>query len=104
MPGLLVLGENLFFRGVAGLIGDFLIPGSQPRGGYVLSFLWERAQFGDEGVMMRNWFLADEPFSGLTMVGNLVAGIDWTQMAAGLIFTAVFVYLASEYRRRVIIA
>jgi ABC-2 type transport system permease protein len=104
VPGLLVLGENLFFRGVAGLIGDFLIPGSQPRGGYILSFLAERAEFADEGMLMRTWFRGDEPFSATVMIGDLVAGIDWTQMAAGLIFTAVVVYLASEYRRRVIIA
>ena len=38
------------------------------------------------------------------MLADLLSRIDWTQMAAGLIFTAVVVYLATEYRRRVIVA
>lgn len=105
IPGLAVLAENLIFRGLARVIGDFFIGGDSPRGGYVLSFLRERASFAShEHAVMRSWFRGDEPFAALPVIQELVTGIDWAQMAAGLIFTAVVVYLASEYRRRAIVA
>lgn len=110
LPGLAVLAENLIFRGAARIIGDFLLPGDARRGGYVLSFLKERTEFGggsDSDLLedrFRDWFGSGEPFAALPFVQDLLADIDWTQMGAGLIFTVVLVYLASEYRRRVIIA
>ena len=102
IPGLAVLGENLIFRGLSGVIGDFLMPGSGPRGGYILSYLHERSEFGPDGRLMRSWFGAEQPFDALANIADLVASIDWAQMAAGLIFAGIVVYLASEYRRRVV--
>ena len=37
------------------------------------------------------------------IAGGLLAGIDWTQMVGGLAVAVLFVWLASEYRRRYII-
>ncbi len=36
----------------------------------------------------------------LSIIGLMLAEIDWLHMALGLVFTAAVVYLASEYRRR----
>ncbi|MDB5540404.1 MAG: hypothetical protein JWQ89_2131 [Devosia sp.] len=89
IPGLVGLAENLVLDNAGG-----------PRGGYVLDFLRRRFHFGpDERDLMPTIF-ADGPFNATTMIGRLVAGIDWSQMVGGLIVASLLVYAASEYRRR----
>lgn len=39
-------------------------------------------------------------FAPMALIGEMFARIDWLQMVIGLIFAAVVVYAASEYRRR----
>lgn len=102
IPGLAVLAENLIVRGLSGVIGDFLLPGGAPRGGYILSFLHERSEFGPDQEMMFQWVQSEQPFNAGATITSLLASIDWAQMAGGLIVAAVLVYLASEYRRRVV--
>lgn len=90
IPGLIGLLENLFFSG------------GGPRAGYFLSFVRQRADFSLDQEDMQAAFLTDAPADIGLLLNSLLGGIDWPQMAAGLIFAALAVYAASEYRRRVI--
>lgn len=101
IPGLAILAENLIGRGLGGIIGDMLFPTSAPRAGYIFDYLHNRMDFGDDGMMFFTWFRGGESFDGVAMLGRLAATIDWSQMAIGIAFAFVVVYLASEYRRRV---
>jgi len=88
IPGLVGLAENLLFRGEG------------PDGGYVLSFLRWRTKFGiEDGVFGDSLFRA-EPFDAMLVLTRFVATIDWPQLVGGLIVAALFVYIASEVRRR----
>ena len=59
---------------------------------------WRTNGFVDEDVMAATLFNPEgKPFD---LVPMMLAGIDWWQALAGVLFTAVIVYLASEYRRR----
>lgn len=88
IPSLVGLAENLVF--------DF----GGPRGGYVLSYLRQRFQFGPEQSDLMPAVFSDGPFDATVMIGRLLAGIDWPQLVGGLIVAALLVYAASEYRRR----
>jgi ABC-2 type transport system permease protein len=90
IPGLIGLLENLFFADAG------------PRAGYFLNFLRERADFSLERRDIQAAFLSDRPVDIGILFEGLLTGIDWPQLAGGLIFTALAVYVASEYRRRVI--
>jgi ABC-2 type transport system permease protein len=90
IPGLLGLFENIFFKD------------SGPEAGYILTYLRDRAHFGLDETAMKQAFFNDAPFDALARIGDLLASIDWTQMVGGLIVTALFVFAASEYRRRVV--
>lgn len=90
IPGLIGLAENLVLRDTG------------PEGGYVLRYLHDRFDFSiDEGVL-RDALFRPEPFDVSLVLGNFVATIDWPQLVGGLIVTALFVYAASEARRRAI--
>lgn len=103
IPGLAVLVENIFVRGTSGIIGDLLVPGDRPRGGYIAGYLGDRADFGFDSDTWQVIFLTERPVEAMTLIQTLVAGIDWTQMAIGIAVAAVLVFLASEYRRRFIL-
>ena len=53
----------------------------------------------DDGI--RSVF-REGPIAGNDLILRLFASIDWTQLVGGLIVAALFVFLASEYRRRYI--
>jgi ABC-2 type transport system permease protein len=90
IPGLIGLAENLVLRDTG------------PEGGYVLRYLHDRFDFSiDEGVL-RDALFRPEPFDVSLVLGNFAATIDWPQLVGGLIVTALFVYAASEARRRAI--
>jgi ABC-2 type transport system permease protein len=90
IPGLVGLAENLVLRDTG------------PEGGYVLSYLRDRFDFSiDEGVLGDALF-RPEPFDVSLVLGRFAATIDWPQLVGGLIVTALFVYAASEARRRAI--
>jgi ABC-2 type transport system permease protein len=50
---------------------------------------------------VENWFMTDQPFSGVAFATDLIANMDWTQVGIGMVFAVVVIYIASEYRRRV---
>ncbi len=73
-----------------------------PQAGYFLTYLHERSDFSiDEGIF-RDAVLRPEPFDASLVLGRFAATIDWPQLVGGLIVAALFVYIASEARRRVI--
>jgi ABC-2 type transport system permease protein len=90
IPGLIGLLENLFFSDTG------------PRAGYFLTFIRQRADFSPDRDAMQAAFLSEGPVDVGLLLQSLFAGIDWVQLAGGLIFAALAVYAASEYRRRVI--
>lgn len=88
IPGLIAVVENI------------ALFGHGPRGGYVWSYITHRWQFGlsdqDYGFLVMNPL----PFSATDYIGRLFAEIDWVALVTGLVFAAVVMWLASEYRRR----
>ena len=104
VPGLLVLGENLFLRGMGAILTALVRPTGVPAGGYVLDYLGYRMHFGFEEDDMLRTFVGETQFNAGTALTALFATIDWGQMALGIAVAAVLVWLASEYRRRIIVA
>ena len=75
--------------------------GSAPGGSYILSFLRQRLTFyfGDLAVIQQA-AITNQPPDLSVIAANLVGGIDWVSLLAGLVFAIVVIWLASEYRRR----
>lgn len=89
--------------GLAGLAENLLFNGSGPEHGYLLGYLHDRLQFGIERMDLdESMILA--PLDAAAMLTRLLATIDWTQFAGGLVVAALLVYVASEYRRRFVAA
>lgn len=88
IPGLLAVAENIAFFG------------NGPRYGYVWASLSQRLQFGltdsDWGAVVMTML----PFSAADQLRILFSRIDWLSMSVGLAVAALFILLASEYRRR----
>jgi ABC-2 type transport system permease protein len=100
IPGLVVLAENLFVRGFSNLI----TPADGLRGGQVLAYLRERSSFGlDERGMFENAMENGMALDITGMLNRFVAGIDWLQLGGGILVAVLLVFVASEYRRRVIL-
>ena len=90
IPGLIGLAENLLLRDAG------------PDGGYFLSYLRRRSDFSIDEEDLRVALFSNTQFDAATVLGRFVASIDWSQMVGGLIVAALFVYLASEVRRRAV--
>ena len=87
IPGLAAVVENIvFFR-------------QGPPGGYVLHYLGTRSHFGLEDADYTRLINAI-PFDFGFYASRLFAEMDWTQLGIGLVFAAIAIYAASEYRRR----
>jgi ABC-2 type transport system permease protein len=100
IPGLVVLGENLFVRG----FGNLIMPMDGMRGGQVLNYLRQRSSFGlDDHDMFENAIENNTALDITGILNRFVAQIDWAQMGGGIIVAALLVYAASEYRRRVVL-
>lgn len=100
VPGLVVLAENLLVRG----FGNLILPMDGMRGGYVLGYLRQRASFGiEEHDMFQRAIENQGAIDIIGMLNRFIAQIDWVQMAGGVIVAVLLVYVASEYRRRVIL-
>ena len=93
VPGVFGLLENLLLDDAGG-----------PRGGYVLNYLRGRIEFIHHDGMFEAQLFSPKPFDAVAQLASVLAGIDWTQMLGGLAVATVFVWLASEYRRRVVAA
>ena len=90
IPGLAALAEKL-------IIGR---DGFRP--GQILGYLRDRMAFGMSRQQMQEVFLADPQLDAGRLLQGLFASIDWPQLAGGLIVATLLVFVASEYRRRVI--
>ena len=91
IPGLLMAMENM------------IAFGQGPRGGYIWNYLSQRFQYGLSNFDWSLMVAAPVPFDARTYTWLLFRELDWTSMLTGLVFTAVVVLLASEYRRRRIV-
>ena len=65
-------------------------------------YLTWRSSFEAEEGYMDAWFVGTEPFSAAAYFADVVSRTDWTQVGIGAVFAVVVIYLASEYRRRVL--
>ncbi len=88
IPGLFGVAENIALFGNGG-----------PRGGYVWSFLSQRLQYGLPERDLTRIMLSPSFDAGWTLQ-DLLAATDWTSLGLGLVFAAIVLWLASEYRRR----
>jgi ABC-2 type transport system permease protein len=88
IPGLIVVLENVAFLG------------NIPRGGYFWAFLSQRLQYGLSDLDLGRLVMSSAPFDAVTWIGRLAADTDWLQMGEGVVFAALVMWLASEYRRR----
>jgi len=88
IPGLLSVIENVaFWR-------------QGPNGGYVWQYLSSRWNFGLTEEHWTGVIANPGLFRAGRTLQDLVQTIDWTQMAVGIAFSIVVLWLASEYRRR----
>jgi ABC-2 type transport system permease protein len=90
IPGLIGLAENLIFNDTG------------PRAGYFLSYLNERLKFGADDMQIEKAIFADTAFDASVMIPRFLMTVDWAQLVGGLIVAALLVYVASEYRRRIV--
>jgi len=89
IPGVLAVIENMVFFAQGG-----------PRGGYVWQYLSSRFHFGLSDAELGFLVAAPIGFDARTYVWLLFRDIDWVAMGEGLIFAALILWLASQYRRR----
>ena len=88
--------------GLVGLLENLLFSDGGPRGGYFYAFLRQRLHFSLEREDWQRAFMTDATADVGLLFNSLFGSIDWPQLAGGLLFAALMVYAASEYRRRVI--
>jgi ABC-2 type transport system permease protein len=88
IPGVLAAMENM--------IGFAYIP----RGGYIWGYLARRLQFGLSDFDLGLLVASPAQFDVRTYVWLLFRETDWLSVGTGLVFTALVMWLASEYRRR----
>lgn len=104
VPGLAVLAENLFMRGLSDIFFNVAFGTNGPRGGYILEFLRQRASFGFTEEHLEATFRGGQPIDGWSLSTELLSSLDWTQLVGGVIVAVLLVLIASEYRRRFITA
>jgi ABC-2 type transport system permease protein len=88
IPGVLSAMENM--------IGF----GQIPRGGYIWGYLSGRWKFGLSDFDLGLLVASPAQFDARTYVWLLFRELDWVGLGTGLAFTALVIWLASEYRRR----
>ena len=71
---------------------------------FIAGYLAERSHFGFTDSDWQALFLSDNPLNVADLIQRLLAAVDWAQLAGGLAVAALFVFAASEYRRRVVVA
>ncbi|HEX4298404.1 MAG TPA: hypothetical protein VHZ56_10310 [Devosia sp.] len=88
IPGLVAVVENIVFFG------------NGPRGGYVWGYLSRRWSFGLADADYAQMVVSPTPFDAPTYISRLFAETDWLSVVTGLVFAALVIWLASQYRRR----
>jgi ABC-2 type transport system permease protein len=73
-----------------------------PGGGYLLAFLRQRLNFNFDSRDLQEAVLSNTPIDVGALVSKLVAGVNWPSLLGGLVFAVIVVYVASQYRRRVL--
>ncbi len=89
-----------FIPGILSLI-EVIILGRWMQGSQFWRYLGQRMKFGpDSNEFAQSFTGSNLAFDAATALGKLLARIDVTAMAGGLVFAAVVLFVASEYRRR----
>lgn len=89
IPGLLAVIENVSFFGKG------------PRGGHIWQYLSYRWNYPALNEADFTAMIGDpRPFNASFYVGRMLQHTNWTQMGIGIVFAAIVILLASEYRRR----
>ena len=92
IPVTLGLFENLLMR-------------RWPRdGGMLFSYLTERMNFRFDGLDFEMIWILGEPWNAPEFIVRMLAGTDWISLIGGLGVAVILVWLASEYRRRWVLA
>lgn len=90
IPAVLALFERLVLGGSGG--------------GHVMGFLRERTHLEFDGLDPQTLLLMGAPWDARDLVARMLVGTDWISLIAGLAVAVIFLCVASEYRRRVVLA
>lgn len=71
---------------------------------HFLDFIKHRLQFVQHDGTFEAQFMRPEPFNAVAQIARLLATIDWSQLVGGVAVAVILVWIASEYRRRMIAA
>lgn len=88
VPALLVVAENLFNPSFSG--------------GRIANYLRTRVEFAADHDFVMQEMMGRQSVDGIALLGTLVGRINWVDMTTGWAFAGLVIYLASEYRRRVL--
>lgn len=91
IPGVIALFENIALRGLV-----------QP-GGEVLRALGNRLQFGFASIDLEIVWRTGGELEALPVIGQMLTRVDWVSLVGGVAVAVVFLYVASEYRRRFVL-
>ncbi|MEO6012621.1 MAG: hypothetical protein ABIQ30_03420 [Devosia sp.] len=91
IPGLLIVIENV------------ALFGNVPRGGYIWAYIGRRFNFGLDENDLKLLVFDPRGFDAWRTLNRVVVDIDWLQMGIGVLFAALVIWLASQYRRRRIV-
>lgn len=87
-----------------GLFENLVTRGGNRDGGVVYNFLKDRMSLSFDSLEFDTiWFLA-EPWRAPDLIARMLTGMDWVSLIGGLAVAAVILYVASEYRRRYVLA
>lgn len=87
-----------------GLLERVFVSGEGPRYGYFFEWLGNRFEFAMDEELFMQKFINQPRFDAVPAIGELLTSIDWTSMLGGVAVVVIFVYVASEYRRRFVAA
>lgn len=90
IPAVIGLFERLITR-------NFLVDG------VFWTFIADRFELKFEGLDFEGYWLTGQPWNGLELAGLMLNGVDWVQLVGGVAVAVIFIYLASEYRRRFVL-
>lgn len=71
--------------------------------GVFWTFMADRFELKFEGFDFEGYWLTGQPWNGLELAALMLGGIDWVQLVGGVAVAVIFIYLASEYRRRFVL-
>lgn len=67
------------------------------------TFITQRFELSFAGLDFEGYWLSGQPWNGLELAALMISGTDWVQLFGGLVAAAIFIYAASEYRRRFVL-